>query len=87
MERNGPGAGLKFLRTLWICHATGGPFRYTGQELGDAHRALHITAEEFDEVGAEIERAFASFKVPDRERQEVLAAIAAQKSAVVNPSR
>jgi len=44
--------GLKFMRTLWICEATGGPFEYTGKELGEAHRNLHITSGEFDEVGA-----------------------------------
>ena len=32
---------LKFLRTLWICAATGGPFYYTGRELGEAHKDLH----------------------------------------------
>lgn len=79
--------GLKFMRTLWICAATGGPFQYTGKELGEAHKDLHITAEEFDEVGAEIGRALDYYKVPARERQEVLTAIAAKKAEVVNPSR
>ena len=46
--------GLKFMRTLWICEATGGPFQYTGKPMGEAHKDLHITSEEFDEVGAEI---------------------------------
>jgi phage replication-related protein YjqB (UPF0714/DUF867 family) len=31
-----------------------GPFSYTGRELDEAHKDLHITSEEFDEVGAEI---------------------------------
>ena len=44
--------GLKFMRTLWICQAAGGPFQYTGKELGEAHKDLHITSEEFDEVGS-----------------------------------
>lgn len=43
--------------------------------------------DEFDEVGAEIARALEYYKVPERERQEVLAAIAAKKTEVVNPSR
>ena len=49
--------GLKFMRTLWLCQQAGGPFEYTGKEMGEAHKDLHITSEEFDEVGAEIARA------------------------------
>ena len=76
--------GLKFMRTLWVCKATGGPFEYTGRPLGEAHKNLHITSEEFDEVGAEIGRALDHFNVPAREKQEVLAAIVAQKDHVVS---
>ena len=78
---------LKFMRTLWICAATGGPFYYTGRELGEAHKDLHITSEEFDEVGAEIDRALDYFNVPEPEQQEVLGAIVARKAEVINPSR
>jgi hemoglobin len=80
-------AGLKFMRTLWICQATGGPFRYTGRELGEAHKNLHLTSEEFDEVGAEIASALDHFNVPEREKQEILAAIVARKAEVINPVR
>jgi hemoglobin len=62
-------------------------FEYTGKPLGEAHKDLHITSEEFDEVGAEIARALDHFKVPEREKQEVLAAIVAQKADVINPVR
>ena len=76
--------GLKFLRTLWICQMAGGPFQYTGKELGEAHQQLHISSEEFDEVGAEIARALDHFNVPEREKQDVLAAIVAWTDEVVN---
>ena len=42
--------GLKFLRTLWSASVAGGPFKYTGEALRDAHFDLHITPEVFDEV-------------------------------------
>src|SRR5215213_8307594 len=48
---------------------------------------LHITSEEFDEVGAEISRALDYFNVPEPEKQEVLGAIVARKAEVINPSR
>lgn len=78
--------GLKFMRTLWLCQQAGGAFQYTGKELGEAHKDLHITSDEFDEVGAEIARALDHLNVPEREKQEVLTAIVARKDEVVNRS-
>lgn len=87
-EWNGKGqlAGLKFMRTLWISAAAGGPFQYTGKDMHEAHKDLHITPEEFDEVGAEISRALDHFGVPEREKQELLAAVVAHKGEVAGPS-
>lgn len=82
-------AGLKFMRTLWLCEAAGGPYTYAATKPGhthlgleEAHRELHIAPEEFDEVAAELSRSLASFKVPQRETGEVLAAFAAHKGEV-----
>lgn len=86
-NKTGQLPGLKFMRTLWVSKATGGPFEYTGKDMRAAHTALHITSEEFDEVGAEIGRALDHFKVPAREKQELLAAIVARKGEVVTPAR
>lgn len=78
---------LKFMRTLWICAATGGPFHYTGKDMSEAHSGLHLESEEFDEVGNEIASALDHFEVPEREKQELLAAIVARKPEVINPAR
>lgn len=75
---------LKFMRTLWACEAIGGPFKYTGKPLDQAHEHLHLTSEEFDEVGGEIAKALDHFGVPQKEKDEFLAAIVAQKQDVVN---
>lgn len=77
-------AGLKFMRTLWACEATGGPFKYTGKPLDVAHQHLYLTSDEFDEVGKEIAAALDHFGVPAREKDEFLAAIIAHKSEVVS---
>ena len=81
--------GLKFMRTLWVCSVTGGPFKYTPTkpgktELGleEAHRDLKISPEEFDEVAAELGRTLDFATVPAREKGEVLAAFAAHKNEV-----
>ena len=81
--------GLKFMRTLWVCHVSGGPFEYVGTKPGhdpigleEAHRALGIAPEEFDAVAGELAKALDFFKVPPREKEEVLAAFAAHKGEV-----
>lgn len=85
--------GLKFMRTLWVCNAAGGPLVYVGTRQGatpmgleEAHRTLRITPEEFDEVAAVLARTLDSAAVPRGERDEVLAAFAAHKSEVTEGS-
>jgi hemoglobin len=81
--------GLKFMRTLWVCNVAGGPFQFTATRPGstvlgleEAHRELSISPAEFDEVAAELGRTLDSFKVPQEEKDEVLAAFAAHKDEV-----
>jgi hemoglobin len=81
--------GLKFMRTLWVCDVAGGPFDFSATRPGrsdlgleEAHRNLRISPDEFDEVAAELARTLDLFKVPDAEKQEVLAAFAAHKDEV-----
>lgn len=85
--------GLKFMRTLWVCHVAGGPFEYVatkpGQDpisLEEAHRDLEILPEEFDAVAAELARSLDFFKVPAQEKSEVMAAFAAHKGEVTEGS-
>jgi hemoglobin len=75
-------AGLKFLRTLWLCAIAGGPFEYTGLPLGDAHFEFQFTGSEFDDVAAVLADSLDHFNVPPGEKDEVLAAFAAYKPAV-----
>ena len=81
--------GLKFMRTLWVCDVAGGPFKFTATKPGktplgleEAHREFRISPAEFDEVAAELGRTLDHFKVPKREKAEVLAAFAAHKGEV-----
>jgi hemoglobin len=48
--------------------------------------AIHIAPEEFDEVAAELGRTLDYFRVPPREKDEVLAAFAAHKGEVTEGS-
>jgi hemoglobin len=74
--------GLKWLRTLWLASLAGGPFEYTGRELRDAHFDLKIPPAVFDEVAAELSLTLDHFKVPEREKGEVLGAFARWKGEV-----
>ncbi len=81
--------GLKFMRTLWVVAASGGPLQYTGTKPGQtqlglekAHWDLHISPDEFDEVAAELARTLDYYGVPEREKGEVLAAFVAHKNEV-----
>ena len=81
--------GLKFMRTLWVCDVAGGPQEYAATKPGstqlgleEAHRELKISPAEFDEVAAELARTLDFFKIPEREKGEVLAAFAAHKGEV-----
>ncbi len=86
--------GLKFMRTLWVCEVSGGPYKYIATKPGstplgleEAHRDLRISPAEFDEVAAELGRTLDFVKVPDAEKAEVLAAFAAHKDEVTTGSR
>ena len=85
--------GLKFMRTLWVCDIAGGPQQYAGTKPGstplgleEAHRALKISPDVFDEVAAELGRSLDHFNVPETEKGEVLAAFAAHKGEVTEGS-
>jgi hemoglobin len=85
--------GLKFMRTLWVCNVSGGPFEYSPTKPGattlgleEAHRRFQITPAEFDEVAAELARTLDAFEIPAKEKEEVLGAFAAHKDEVTEGS-
>jgi hemoglobin len=86
--------GLKFMRTLWVAAAAGGPYHFTPTRPGatplgleNAHRALRISPREFDAVAAVLSRSLDHFHVGRREKTEVLAAFAAHKNEVTQGFR
>jgi len=92
-EQLGRLPGLKFMRTLWVCNVSGGPFEYVGTHPGstpigleEAHRRFQITPAEFDEVAAELGRSLDAVGVPAQEKEEVLGAFAAHKAEVTEGS-
>ena len=93
-EQLGRLPGLKFMRTLWVCNVSGGPFEYAGTKPGsttlgleEAHREFRISSAEFDEVAAELARTLDAFEIPIQEKDEVLAAFAAHKAEVTEGAK
>jgi hemoglobin len=81
--------GLKWMRTLWVANVSGGPYDYVATRPGQttlglekAHFPLHISPEEFDAVAGVLARTLDEFKVPQREKNEVLGAFVAHKGEV-----
>jgi hemoglobin len=67
-----------------VCWATGGPQRYSGRTMEDAHRHLRITAGEWqaflDDLGQTLDR----FDVPARERRELVAIVESTRASIVD---
>jgi len=67
----------------FLCANTGGPCLYLGRDMKTAHTGLHITEAEWNLAGNHLVESLDKFKVPDREKNEVLAAITALKPQIV----
>lgn len=86
--------GLKFMRTLWVCAVSGGPQGYGATKpshdlmgLENAHRRFEISPDEFDAVADELRKSLDRFKVPEKEKSEVLNAFFAHKDEVTTGFR
>jgi len=76
-------AGFKYLVTEQVCHATGGPQRYTGRSMYDSHAHLDITELEWLAFMDDLSQTFDKFDVPPDERRELFAIVQSTKSDIV----
>lgn len=66
-----------------ICQATGGPCEYRGRPMRAAHAGMGITGEEFDAVVDDLVQTLDRYKVPDREKNELLGLLAPMREDIV----
>jgi hemoglobin len=66
-----------------ICLRSGGPCRYTGKVMSDAHEGMFIRDDEFDAMMEDIAASLNKFKVPAREQAEALAALNQMRNSIV----
>ncbi len=78
-----PKAGLKFHVTTMVCQVTGGPCKYTGRSMKEAHARLNITDAEWTAMVADFKVTLAKFEVPQAEQDELFAIIATTKPDIV----
>ncbi len=76
-------AGFKFLVTEMVCDAAGGPQQYSGRPMGDAHRHLGITEDEWTAFMDDLHQSLSRFQVPPPEESELVAIVESTKDAIV----
>jgi hemoglobin len=66
-----------------VCAVTGGPCKYTGNSMTKAHHNMKVTEGEFNALVEDLVATLDKFKVPEKEKGEVLAALGPLKSQIV----
>ena len=74
---------LKKLLVEFVCMATGGPCKYTGRSMEDSHAGMDLVDEEFTALVENLAGALDKFKVPEKEKGELLGALGPLKPAIV----
>ena len=67
----------------FLCVATGGPCVYTGRDMKTVHEGLMITKAEWDASVKHLIATLDKFKVPEKEKGEVLAAVGGLEKDIV----
>ena len=78
-----PPPGFKYLVTEMVCWATGGPQRYTGRSMGESHKDLIITGQEWDAFLDDFQQSLNKFAVPEHEQDELKAIVASVRGDIV----
>ena len=74
---------LKAMLVEQLCAATGGPCQYTGRSMPATHANMGVTAGEFNALVEDLVGALDKFNVPQREKDELIGALAPMKAQIV----
>ena len=66
-----------------VCEATGGPCRYGGRSMKEAHAGMKVTKGEFNALVDDLVTTLKQFKVPSAEQGELLAILGPLKPDIV----
>ena len=66
-----------------VCEASGGPCTYTGASMRDAHKGMNVTDAEFGALVEDLVKSLDKFRVPAKEKNELLGALSGMKGDIV----
>jgi hemoglobin len=76
-------AAFKLILATWVIENTGGPKVYIGRTMDKAHAHLSISNREFNVILHECKETFYQLGVPEKELNELMAGLEAQREKVV----
>lgn len=71
----------------FICQGTGGPCKYAGVDMVMAHRGRGVTEEAFSAVVTDLVATLDKFKVPEKEKGDLLSILGSMKSSIVQDKK
>src|SRR5579871_770402 len=66
-----------------ICEATGGPCKYKGKSMKEAHKGMGISSADFTALVEDLKGALDKFHVKDEDQQKLLGALGGMKGDIV----
>ncbi|MEO8550924.1 MAG: hypothetical protein ABI678_13155 [Kofleriaceae bacterium] len=76
---------LKSLLVEFVCMATGGPCHYAGRDMETSHAGMELVDEEFAALVEDLAATLDKFKVPAKEKNELLGALGPLQPRIVTP--
>jgi hemoglobin len=74
---------LRWHMLTLLAVVTGGPTKYQGRDLHEAHADLHITEKAFDQVVWHLQATLQELEIQPQDQQAILAAVQARRDEVV----
>jgi hemoglobin len=71
----------------FVSSVTGGPLKYEGKSMKDAHAGMKITHAEFDALVGVVKESLAKFKVPEAETKELVALVESTRKDIVESGK
>ena len=85
-RQNSPAPYLKFQVSQLMCAVSGGPCKYTGKGMKEAHIQLNISEKECSVMASEFKKSLDKFKVPAEEQKELFDIVGKTKGDIVTRS-
>ncbi len=82
-RKRSPAPYLKYHVSAMVCEVTGGPCKYGGKGMKEAHAHMNITEKEWGVMVSEFKKSLAKFKVPAKEQQELFEIVGTTKADIV----